>query len=171
MPKSIQGAKSNYFEGNIRTHYFWCTQGCAWGTQRDRSVLAVWKSLWCHLHQLPPPREQPSREKHSTGSPQHPGTPSTFKHFIRTETTILPPSNGRLMQRYLRRYHFLPNHTLTQTTTASAFQLGQFSHHSWESLKASCVFGKVQFCRHGSIKNSTEHRSLFKAELFAFVYL
>lgn len=67
--------------------------------------------------------------------------------------------------------HFLANRRLTQTTTASAFQLAQFSHRSWDSLKACCVFGKVQLCRHSPIKASTEQRSLFKAELFAFVYL
>lgn len=140
--------------------------------REPRPVLAVWKSLWCHLQQSPPPREQPSREKHSTGSLQHPGTPSTFKHFIHTETTILPPPPmvGSCTGIWDDN-HFLANHTLTQTTTASAFQLSQFSHHSWESLKASCVFGKVQLCRHSSIKSFTEHRSLFKAELLAFVYL
>lgn len=67
--------------------------------------------------------------------------------------------------------HVLANHTLTQTAMASAFQLGQFSHRSWESLKACCMFGKVQLCRHSPIKNSTEQRALFKAELFTFVYL
>lgn len=170
MPKSIQGAKSNYFEGNIRTHYFWCAQGCACGTQRDRSALAVWKSLWCHRG-----------HHHPESSPQGKSTALEVLSILE----LLPHSNisSVLKPRFCPPpmvgsckdiwddNHFLPNHTLTQTITASAFQLGQFSHHSWESLKASCVFGKVQFCRHGSIKNSTEHRSLFKAELFAFVYL
>lgn len=102
MPKSTQSAKSNYFEGNIITCYFWCTEGSACGIWRDRSILAVWKSLWFHLLQSPPHRA-PLKGKAQTGSLQHPGTPSTFKYFIHTETTILSPSNGWLMQRYLRR--------------------------------------------------------------------
>lgn len=171
MPKSTQSAKSNYFEGNIITWYFWCTEGSACGIWRDRSILAVWKSLWFHLLQSPPHREHPSREKHRLEVFSilellpHSNILSTLK------PRFFPPPMAGSCRDIWEDNHILANHTLTQTTTVSAFQLGQFSHHSCESLKASCMFGKVQLCRHGSIKSSTEQRSLFKAELLAFVYL
>lgn len=149
------------------------TRECLWRLERQICLGCVEEPLVPPLVPLPPvtPTQRPAPKGKALevictlDLPPHSNISPVLKPPF-----FPPPVVGSCIEIWDDN-HFLANHTLTQTTTASAFQLGQFSHHSWESLKASCVFGKVQLCRHGSIKSSTEQRSLFKAELFTFVYL
>lgn len=140
----------------MHTRERWC---CS-----DRSALAAQHWLCYQLHQASTPQRAASKGK-------------AFKVFCTLElpphpywdhARFCPPPMAGSCKDIWDDNHFSANHTLTQTTTASAFQLAQSSRRSWESLKARCVFGKAQLCRHSSIKSSAEQRSLLKAELFAF---